>query len=119
MNSVSQNDSTPTTQRSGWLIAWLLITQLIGLLSLIPWLFSVGLAFLDVFVFTPLSNGGHPMEHSVLGASIRFEWIFYPVVLIGLAIVSWILFALKKYKIAFITTSLQLLCVVSAVLLLL
>ncbi|MEI6708552.1 MAG: hypothetical protein WCK96_15625 [Methylococcales bacterium] len=97
------------------MIAWLLITQLIGN----PLAVFSRSCVLDVFVFTPLSNGGHPMEHSVLGVSIQFEWIFYPVVLIGLAIVSWIFFALKKYKIAFITTSLQLLCAGSAVLLLL
>ncbi len=104
MTSVSQNSSISPARHPWGVIAWLLISQVIGLLSLVPWLVLAGLSLMAF-------DSGVSTEAELFVGAV---WC-YPVLPIGAAIVAWILFALKKGRAALVITSLPLLLAVPLV----
>ena len=103
--NMTNSDNTNTTPKRSWgAIVWLIISQLIGLLSLLPWLVIAGLS---VMAF---DSGETAQAWAFVGAI----WS-YPVLPIGSAIVSWILYAMQKKRAALIVTSLPLLLAVPLV----
>lgn len=103
--NVTTSDITYTTPKRPWgAIVWLIISQLIGLLSLLPWFVIAGLSLMA------FDSGGTAQAWAFAGAI----WC-YPVLPIGSAIVAWILFAVKKKRAALIVTSLPLLVAVPLV----
>ena len=93
VNSKENSNLPPRFPIGG--VIWLVISQLVSLLSLIPWLVIAGLS---VMAF----DSGVSTEAVLFVGGI---WS-YPVIVIGLAITAWILFAFKKIKAALVVTSL-------------
>ncbi|MCE1254789.1 MAG: hypothetical protein LWX83_14735 [Anaerolineae bacterium] len=79
------------------IIIWLIVSQGMSLLSLLPWLVIAGLS---VMAF----DSGVSTEAVLF---VGFIWS-YPFFVIGLAIAAWVLFVYKKIKAALIVTSLPL-----------
>ncbi len=92
------NTTDTTPKRSGGAIVWLIISQLIGLVSLLPWLVIAGLSLMA------FDSGETAQALAFVGAI----WC-YPVLPVGSAIVSWTLYARQKQRAALVVTSLPLL----------
>jgi hypothetical protein len=85
------------------------ISQILGFLSLFPWLVIL------VFSFIAINTGSGELFPE---ASLWLEWLWaYPLMPVGSMIAAWILFSLQKYKTAIVITSLPLLFIVPIVLL--
>ncbi len=90
-------------------VVWLIVSQVIGVLALFPWLLYIGGASLA----TALGTSDRPLL-----ANIFYLVASYPLVLLVCIIATWILFRLKKHKTASIVTSIPMIYVVPGVILL-
>ncbi len=88
---------------------WLIVSQVIGVLAIFPWLLYIGGASLAAALGT---------SDRALLANIFYLVASYPLVLLVCIITAWILFRLKKHKTANIVTSIPMIYVVPGVILL-
>ncbi|MBI4788099.1 MAG: hypothetical protein HY782_13780 [Chloroflexi bacterium] len=94
--------ATAQTDGRRWgVIAWLLLTQALALLSLFPWLL---IAALSVMAFDAPGSVNQPEPWIFVG----IVWS-YPVFPILCALIAWLLFVLRKPRASLIVTSLPLL----------
>jgi hypothetical protein len=82
-------------------VAWLVISQVVGLLSLVPWLAVAGISIMA------FDSGYSTGAELFVGA----VWC-YPLLPIIAAIVAWVLHARKRDRAALVVTSLPLLVAV-------
>jgi hypothetical protein len=90
-------------------VVWLIVSQVIGVLALFPWLLVIGGASLAA----ALGTSGR-----TLLANIFFLVASYPLVLLVCIIATWILWRQQKHKTANIVTSIPMIYVVPGVILL-
>ncbi len=76
-------------------LIWMIASQLIGLLSLIPWLVMAGLSFMA------FDSGETPQAWLFVGTVLS-----YPLLPIGCSILAWVLWTFKKRRAALVATSL-------------
>ena len=81
--------------RSRGALAWLIISQLIGLLTLIPWVAFAGLSFMAF-------DSGESLQ-AWMFVGVIWSWPLVPLVS---GIIAWILYARRKTRAAVIVTSL-------------
>lgn len=99
---------TPTplpALRNRSVLIWMIASQLLGALSLLPWLIMAGLA---VMAF---DSGFSPQAAAFVGAI----WS-YPLLPIGAAIVSWFFYAKRRMRAAAIATSIPMVLVLPLIL---
>ncbi len=98
----TSDNTIPTPNPNRGAKAWLIISQTLGWLSLLPWFMVFALAVMG------LANSNNAAEvQRIVGAVCG-----YPILHIFSARASWILFEKNKNKAALIVTSLPLLVVV-------
>jgi hypothetical protein len=85
-------------------VIWLMASQLIGLLSLLPWLVFAAQAY--TVVTSGITSGLGPY----------YAILAYPLLPVGLALLAWILFAARKDIGALVSSSLPLLVALPMVL---
>jgi hypothetical protein len=85
-------------------VTWLIITQLLGALSLFPWLIMAGLSVLAF-------DSGYGLSAVLFVAAI---WL-YPLLPLGCAVRAWSLYRHGKLRGAMITTSIPLVLVMPLV----
>lgn len=90
-------------------VVWLIVSQVIGVLALFPWLFIIGGASLAA----ALGTSGR-----TLLANIFYLVASYPLVLLVCIVATWILWRQQKHKAANIVTSLPMIYVVPGVIIL-
>lgn len=90
-------------------VVWLIVSQVIGVLALFPWLLYIGGASLAA----ALSTSGQ-----TLLSKLFFLIASYPVVLLVCIVTAWILWRQQKHKTANIVTSIPMIYVVPGVILL-
>jgi hypothetical protein len=90
-------------------VVWLIVSQVIGVLALFPWLFYIGGASLAA----ALGTSGRTSL-----VNIFYLVASYPVVLVVCIIAAWILWRQQKHKTANIVTSIPMIYVVPGVILL-
>ena len=90
-------------------VIWLIVSQVIGVLAIFPWLLYIGGASLAAV----LGTSDRPLL-----ANIFYLVASYPLVLLVCIIAAWILFRIKKHKTANIVTSIPMIYVVPGVILL-
>jgi hypothetical protein len=78
-------------------IAWLVISQAVGLLSLAPWLLMAGLS-------TMAFDSGYSTGAALFVGAV----LSYPVLPVGAAIIAWVLFARRRDSAALVATSVPL-----------
>ncbi len=99
----AQNNSISQTQSAFGTIVWLLISQVVGLLSLLAWPFM-------------LTASAYASDSSSSAAQLMlYVTLCYPVVAIGTAVAAWILLARKSRRAALIVTSVPLLFILPVV----
>lgn len=87
------------------MLAWLIITQLLGLLSLLPWLVISGLSFMAF-------DAGYSITAVVF---VGLIWS-YPLLPIICSIVAWVAYARGQTTTALVSTSIPLLLIAPLVL---
>ena len=97
--SSAQNKTSAAPSGCGPLV-WMILTQLLGLLSLIPWFFA---AVASVMSY----DKGVTFAANLLAAAV---WS-YPLLPVGCSILAWILYALKRRRAAVVVTTLPVLLV--------
>jgi hypothetical protein len=90
-------------------VVWLIVSQVIGILAIFPWLLYISAIALG----SVLSTSGE-----TLLSKLFFVIASYPLVLLVCVIAAWILFRQKKHKTANIVTSIPMIYVVPGVILL-
>lgn len=96
------NTSPHTNTASRWpKVVWLLVSQVIGLFPLIPWLI--------VAPFSLMAFDGGASNEAMTWVGVI--WC-YPVLPVGASLIAWVLFVFKKDRAALIVTSLPLLVAV-------
>jgi hypothetical protein len=90
-------------------VVWLIVSQVIGVLALFPWLLYIGGASLAA----ALGSSGRAVF-----ANIFYVIVSYPVVLLVCIVAAWILWRQQKHKTANIITSLPMIYVVPGVIIL-
>jgi hypothetical protein len=90
-------------------VVWLIVSQVIGVLAIFPWLLYIGGASLAAV----LGTSDRPLL-----ANIFYLIASYPLVLLICIVAAWILFRLKKHKTANIVTSIPMIYVVPGTILL-
>ena len=99
MTTSSIENTTPGRSRGA--LAWLIISQLLGLFSLIPWVAFAGLSFMA------FDSGESTQAWIFVG--VIWSWPLVPVVS---GILAWMLYARRKTRAAVIVTSLPILVAV-------
>jgi hypothetical protein len=86
--------------RPGAVVAWLVVSQALGLLSLLPWMMFAGFSLM---AFDSESGPGWWLVGPIWG---------YPLLPIGTAIAAWLMLARGRIRTAVVLSSLPLLLVV-------
>ncbi len=100
MSDGSQGATSPGRRSSG-LLVWLVLTQLAGLLSLIPWSMMAGMSLMA------FDSG----DQAAAMKAVAWVWS-YPILPLASAVAAWIFYANRRYRIALLVTSLPLLLAV-------
>jgi uncharacterized iron-regulated membrane protein len=90
-------------------VVWLIVSQVIGVLAIFPWLLYIGGASLAAALGT---------SDRALLANIFYLIVSYPLVLLVCIVATWVLFWQKKQNVANIVTSIPMIYVVPGVILL-
>ena len=99
--SEPESGSASLTLHHQRVVAWLVISQVVGLLSLVPWLAVAGLSFMAF-------DSGYSTGAAVFVGAV----LCYPLLPIGAAIIAWVLRARRRDTAALVVTSLPLLVAV-------
>ena len=103
MTNLPAETANPAPTESSLPLVWMIISQLIELLSLAPWLMVAGLS---VMAF---DSGETPLAWLLVGT----VW-GYPLLPLVCSILAWILYASKRRQAAVVVTSLPILIVLLA-----
>ena len=95
-NSIGENTSSAPQPGRGPLI-WMIVSQVISLLTLIPWLMIAGLSFMAF-------DSGETAQ----AWAFVFIVLSYPLLPIGFSIAAWALWGFKKRRAALVLTTLPL-----------
>jgi hypothetical protein len=90
-------------------VVWLIVSQVIGVLAIFPWLLYIG----AISLAAALNTSGESLL-----SKLFFLIASYPVVLLVCIVATWILWRQQKHKQANIVTSIPMIFVVPGVILL-
>ena len=92
----------PPAARNRRVLGWLIISQLLGLASLFPWVFFAGYGLM-IAAAEPNAT-----EQTLPWVIVGLIWV-YPIILLLCAIFAWIAYAARRMRPAVVLTSVPLL----------